>query len=573
VTICPLGDIQWAGDEEDLAYNHLSAHLDNCLRHPTPLFMGMGDYIDFASPSNRERLKQARLYDTAQKVIADATKSLVDDLYERLLKPTKAKWLELMQGHHHHPVILGKSRRGEELVTDSDVYLAEKLEAKFGDEFGFTRLTWPGGGTFHIVAYHGKGSSVFPWGPLNQLWRLVPNFHADLLLMGHQCLPVRSKILTSRGFKHHSELLLGESVLAYDLETKTCKWTPLQDITVYPSAPLVQVHSKSFHAEMTPDHQLVVRRLNGTEYISTLEQAKYYEALVTAAPAEAGQSDVSVRDAAILGWLVTDGNMGWTEIKGKKYPNFQIGQKKKQYVTELTGLLGNDATLHSEESGMVYFYLRAPLAYRLLKILSSKAALPALVTTLSREARQEMFQVMMRAEGNGVRTFSQNPGPVWEAFLILAVLEGRRCGLRQVKGPGFKPNTFTWETRVLSRHAGPPSVSYLAVAPIEPGAVWCPTTKYGTWVTEQDGLVFITGNTKKAMAETDRLLFPDRGSKLAHMTVKIVGTGGWTKGYVAGRRTYVSEGGLSPVALGQPLIHLRPRMIEGRWDAGMTVEL
>jgi hypothetical protein len=265
VTICPLGDIQWAGDEADLAYDRLALHLKDCLSRPTPLFVGMGDYIDFASPSNRERLTDAKLYDTAKRVIADASKGLVDDLYRRLLKPTEGKWLGLTQGHHHHPVLLGKSKSNEDLTMDSDVYLAGLLKAKWLDEFGFVRLTWPGGGVFHVVVYHGKGSSVFPWGPLNQLWRLVPNFHADLLLMGHQ--------------------------------------------------------------------------------------------------------------------------------------------------------------------------------------------------------------------------------------------------------------------------------------------------------------------TKKAMAETDRLMFPETGDKVRHMTVKIVGTGGWTKGYIPGRRTYISEAGLSPVALGQPMVHLRPHVVDGRWDVGMTVEL
>jgi hypothetical protein len=186
VTLCPLGDIQWAGDEEDLAYDRLVFHLETCLKHPNPLFIGMGDYIDFASPSNRERLAGARLYDNAKKVIAEASKRLVDDLYTRLLKPTKGKWLQLMQGHHHHQVVIGKNKQGEEISLDSDIYLAKKLNAKFGDEFGFMQLRWPGGHKFNIVAWHGKGSSVFPWGPLNQLWRMVPNFHADLFLMGHQ---------------------------------------------------------------------------------------------------------------------------------------------------------------------------------------------------------------------------------------------------------------------------------------------------------------------------------------------------------------------------------------------------
>lgn len=186
VTICPLGDLQWAGDEEDIAYDLLSEHIGNCLEHPKPLFVGMGDYIDFASPSNRERLKQARLYDTAEKVIADATKALVDDLYDRLLKPTKGKWGGLVEGHHHHNAKIGTLSDGTATYEDSDVLLSKMLKAKWLEEMGVIKLVFPGGGVFRILAFHGSGNSVFPWGPLIRLYRLMPHFHVDLLLMGHQ---------------------------------------------------------------------------------------------------------------------------------------------------------------------------------------------------------------------------------------------------------------------------------------------------------------------------------------------------------------------------------------------------
>jgi hypothetical protein len=186
VTICPLGDIQWAGDEEDLAYDHLVEHMEVCLDSPTPLFVGMGDYIDFASPSNRMRLEQSQLYDTAKKVIRDATKGLVDDLYHRLLKPTKGKWAGLVEGHHHHQAVVGRLKDGSEVYQDSDVYLSKLLDARYLEEFGIVKLMFPGGGTFTMVVIHGSGNSVFPWGPLNKLYRIAPNFHADLLLMGHQ---------------------------------------------------------------------------------------------------------------------------------------------------------------------------------------------------------------------------------------------------------------------------------------------------------------------------------------------------------------------------------------------------
>ena len=186
VTICPLGDVQWAGDEEDLAYDLLQEHIGECLKQPTPLFLGMGDYGDFASPSMRRAIETHVTYDTAKKVIADASKTLMDDLYRRLLKPTTGKWAGVTEGHHHHPAKIGQLKDGTAIMEDSDVYLAKLLKAEWLEEMGIIKLVWPGGGVFRILAFHGSGNSVFPWGPLIKLYRLMPHFHVDLLLQGHQ---------------------------------------------------------------------------------------------------------------------------------------------------------------------------------------------------------------------------------------------------------------------------------------------------------------------------------------------------------------------------------------------------
>jgi len=186
VTICPLGDIQWAGDEDDIAYDHLKQHIATCLDSFTPLFIGMGDYSDFASPSMRRALETHVTYDTARKVIADKSAALIEDLYARLLKPTRGRWLGLTQGHHHHPAKIGELKNGTAVMEDSDVYLAKLLRAPWLDEMGVVKLLWPGGGVFRILAFHGSGNSVFPWGPLVKLYRLMPHFSVDLLLQGHQ---------------------------------------------------------------------------------------------------------------------------------------------------------------------------------------------------------------------------------------------------------------------------------------------------------------------------------------------------------------------------------------------------
>lgn len=180
VTICPLGDIQWAGRESDLAFDHIQAHIERCLSLPNPLFIGMGDYVDFASPSNREALAKAPIYDTARRVVDDAAKALADEVYEKILKPTRGKWLGLLSGHHYYPLKSGGT---------TDMYLASKLDAEFLDVCAVINLTFTDK-THHqsilLYTHHGCGDSVFPHGPLNKLYRVAPNWGVDIFLMGHQ---------------------------------------------------------------------------------------------------------------------------------------------------------------------------------------------------------------------------------------------------------------------------------------------------------------------------------------------------------------------------------------------------
>jgi len=181
VTLCPLGDIQWTSyPGEDIADAQLVRHVQMCLQQPHPVFVGTGDYIDFASPSNREALAQARTYDSARKEIALVTDRLVHTLHDKVLAPTAGKWGIMVEGHHWFKTSTG---------MHSDVYLASMLHAPYGDELGVVVLKWRTGKKIHgevvVVVVHGDGYSVFPWGPLNKLFRLAPGMQADVMIMGH----------------------------------------------------------------------------------------------------------------------------------------------------------------------------------------------------------------------------------------------------------------------------------------------------------------------------------------------------------------------------------------------------
>jgi hypothetical protein len=172
VVVAPLGDIQWSGATGPTAQEHVKRHIDACLKLDA-WFLGMGDYIDFLSPSNRLRLASAALYDTADAVIEEKAHELTQEVYDTLLKPTKGRWLGLLEGHHFY----------EGQGSTSDMWLADMLDAECIGTSAYIHLL-PAKVT--LWAHHGMGGGQLPAAPLNKLYHVAAGLEgADVYLMGH----------------------------------------------------------------------------------------------------------------------------------------------------------------------------------------------------------------------------------------------------------------------------------------------------------------------------------------------------------------------------------------------------
>ena len=177
--IIPLGDIQWTGNDNDVAVRILKETIEYGMDH-NAVFIGMGDYIDYSSPSNRQALRSAGLYDNALMVHENAAIWLVDDLYDKILKPTKNRWLGLLEGHHYSNLQSG-------ITTDQ--LLCQKLGTKFLGSCAMVGLHYTADNnsrlTVNIWCHHGQGSGLKPGTPINKLDNIVADWEADIFLMGH----------------------------------------------------------------------------------------------------------------------------------------------------------------------------------------------------------------------------------------------------------------------------------------------------------------------------------------------------------------------------------------------------
>jgi len=180
--IIPIGDLQYGPPECD--FERFKRVIEWGVEN-NAYYIGMGDMVDFPSPSNRDRLlsaiKSGAFYDSTVDALDLAGEQALDAV-QKVLEPTKGRWLGLLEGHHYWEFEDG---------TTSDMRLAQFLKAPFLGTCAAVEVKFkPGGKTrIHprcvIWAHHGRLGGKLLSVPINQLEHVLKWFEADVYLLGH----------------------------------------------------------------------------------------------------------------------------------------------------------------------------------------------------------------------------------------------------------------------------------------------------------------------------------------------------------------------------------------------------
>lgn len=193
VIIMPIGDVQFGSAECDV--DRFKRHIAWAVEQKNVYFIGMGDYVDFGSPSNRRKLRsmvvEGQLYDTAANVLDEGAEAHLEQLTE-ILAPTKGRWLGLLEGHH-----LWEFQDG----TTSDTRLCQSLKAPFLGTCAIVQVRFKEQSrshqkpSFEIWAHHGRGSGMMQGAPLNKLEGMMKAFPTvSVFLMAHHHKKVGGKV-------------------------------------------------------------------------------------------------------------------------------------------------------------------------------------------------------------------------------------------------------------------------------------------------------------------------------------------------------------------------------------------
>lgn len=187
--IIPIGDVQYLKGNEACDFERFKRVIQYGVEN-NAYYIGMGDYVDGFSPSNRGRLLAAladgSLYDAGQDSLDLLGEMNLAEL-EKVLEPTKGRWLGLLEGHHFWQFADG---------TTSDMRLAQFLKAPFLGTSAMVQVKIPvsntikGGRVTHnaefvIWCHHGRAGGKLLSAPVNQLEHVIKAFDADVYLVGH----------------------------------------------------------------------------------------------------------------------------------------------------------------------------------------------------------------------------------------------------------------------------------------------------------------------------------------------------------------------------------------------------
>lgn len=163
-------------------------------------FLGMGDYIDSMSTSERDAMIRATMHESTTCDLENMASAKVSTLAKEL-DFMRGRLIGLMNGNHFFSFPSG---------INSDQKLCEKLGCKYLGVSSFIRLTFDNVGrreTFDLWVHHGAGAARLPGGSINRVDQMREAAEADAYAMGHDhkrsVIPANPKLHVAQDSKHN----------------------------------------------------------------------------------------------------------------------------------------------------------------------------------------------------------------------------------------------------------------------------------------------------------------------------------------------------------------------------------
>ena len=194
IRLIPFGDVH--RDSDMHAHRAWQDFLTYAKKQKNALFLGLGDYTDGVSTSERIVLNDPGLHDTTKRTLDDVYKGVARTLGNEL-GFMRGRCLGLIGGNHYFAFPDGQT---------TDHRLAHQLGCRFLGGSSLLRVVFNFGNKrdayLDIFAHHGKGGGSLPGSQFNTIEKMAQTAEADIYLMGHThakgCIPSSPRLRLMR---------------------------------------------------------------------------------------------------------------------------------------------------------------------------------------------------------------------------------------------------------------------------------------------------------------------------------------------------------------------------------------
>lgn len=319
------------------------------------------------------------------------------------------------------------------------------------------------------------------------------------------CVPLNYPILTVEGWKSVDDLDEGELVYAADATTGQLVKTPLRKINRYSNAPVNAYSTRGFKVTTTANHKWVVaKHKRGKEDEIKLVEAKdikHDDKILLAYPYLSNHNDgYTDAEVQLISWVVSDGHLHRSQSNRKvRKILMQIMQAKPKYAEEIKKLMMNFNHSVYTRPGVNYetAYTRSEHAEDARRVWDKsgigdhKENLCQWVMSLNARHLEMFVDIFNKAEdsfSNDTWVVTQKHAYTADAYRLAAFLCGKYVTSSEYKEGGISKYRMRKKSFVTAQK--------LVVKDAGTADVWCPTTDYETWVTQdENGSIIVTGNS------------------------------------------------------------------------------
>jgi len=342
------------------------------------------------------------------------------------------------------------------------------------------------------------------------------------------CADEATEILTRDGYKHYTDLEVGDEVLTLNMETGLAEWQSTSKINVFPviDHEMLSVEMGGRHSSLTTmNHRWPVssrvKRADGSRVYSdirirTSSDLSTEDRFIRAAPVTGLPEQPKYADSLVelIGWFITEGHIHAGSDVVTIVQSHAVNPDKVAAIrTALTDLIGParetfDRTgprtdqvpawrewVSGSKPDITVFRLNTPAGKMLTELAPNKVASMEFVTSLTKAQLTLFLDTCIAADGHvrkdGYRSFTQKSMERIVPVQVAATLLGIPTSIHLGSGGWYVLSLCERQKFVQPLGQSKKNAQTIRYT----GVVWCPTTPNGTWFARRNGSTYFTGNS------------------------------------------------------------------------------